>query len=161
MRPEAGYSMVERWSSTRGRTTRTTRRALPGRRRARLKSVHRPQGRRDRTSIRGPQPTLDLGAVERALEYSAIGLLNGARERKPRARPTDGADKKSSPHRPMGVLKPCCTTKRRPHQALALSRADGGLGAWRSPGKAVDMVDNASALPTCPQPQQKTQPLAA
>jgi len=48
-----------------------------------------------------------------------------------------------------------------PHQALtnrppmAVSRdAIAGAGA-------VDMVDNVSALPTCPQPQKQTQPLAA
>ena len=34
-------------------------------------------------------------------------------------------------------------------------------GARRSSARAVDMMDNASALPTCPQPQQQTQPLAA
>ena len=50
---------------------------------------------------------------------------------------------------------------RRPHQALAdrmpmVVWREGATGA-----KAVDMVDNASALPTCPQPQQQTQPLAA
>ena len=50
---------------------------------------------------------------------------------------------------------------RRPHQALA-DRAP--MAVWREAvvgSKAVDMMDNASALPTCPQPQQQTQPLAA
>jgi putative transposase len=53
---------------------------------------------------------------------------------------------------------------RRPHQALA-DRAP--MAVWRDGAagpKAVDMtlrLDNASALPTCPQPQQQTQPLAA
>ena len=52
----------------------------------------------------------------------------------------------------------------RPHQALA-NRAP--MAIWREAtagAKAVDMtlrLDNASALPTCPQPQQQTQPLAA
>jgi hypothetical protein len=35
---------------------------------------------------------------------------------------------------------------------------------WREAivgARAVDMMDNASALPICPQPQQQTQPLAA
>ena len=52
----------------------------------------------------------------------------------------------------------------RPHQALGhrapmTVRRDGAAGP-----KAVDMtlrLDNASALPTCPQPQKQTQPLAA
>jgi putative transposase len=56
---------------------------------------------------------------------------------------------------------------RRPHQALgnrtpmAIWR-DGVTGALGE--KAVDMtlrLDNAGALPTCPQPQQQTKPLAA
>ena len=50
---------------------------------------------------------------------------------------------------------------RRPHQALA-DRTP--MAVWREAiagARAVDMMDNASALPTCPQPQQQTQPLAA
>lgn len=50
---------------------------------------------------------------------------------------------------------------RRPHQALA-DRAP--MAVWREAiagAKAVDMMDNAPALPTCQQPQQQTQPLAA
>jgi putative transposase len=51
--------------------------------------------------------------------------------------------------------------ERRPHQALG-HRAP--MAVWReafADAKAVDMMDNASALPTCPQPQKQTQPLAA
>ena len=51
--------------------------------------------------------------------------------------------------------------ERRPHQALA-DRSP--MAVWREATagvKAVDMMDNASALPTGPQPQQQTQPLAA
>jgi len=50
---------------------------------------------------------------------------------------------------------------RRPHQALAGRMP---MAVWREAivgARAVDMMDNASALPTCPQPQQQTQPLAA
>src|SRR5882757_7086380 len=50
---------------------------------------------------------------------------------------------------------------RRPHQALADRMP---MAVWREAivgAGAVDMMDNASALPTCPQPQQQTQPLAA
>ena len=50
---------------------------------------------------------------------------------------------------------------RRPHQALADRMP---MAVWREAiggARAVDMMDNASALPTCPQPQQQTQPLAA
>jgi putative transposase len=50
----------------------------------------------------------------------------------------------------------------RPHQALA-DRPPMAV-VWREAiagAKAVDMMDNASALPTCPQPQKQTQPLAA
>jgi putative transposase len=50
---------------------------------------------------------------------------------------------------------------RRPHQALADRMP---MAVWREVivgARAVDMMDNASALPTCPQPQQQTQPLAA
>ena len=52
----------------------------------------------------------------------------------------------------------------RPHQALG-HRAP--MAIWREAvdgAKAVDMtrrLDNACALPTCPQPQKQTQPLAA
>jgi putative transposase len=49
----------------------------------------------------------------------------------------------------------------RPHQALA-DRTP--MAVWRQAiagAGAVDMMDNASALPTCPQPQEQTQPLAA
>jgi hypothetical protein len=48
---------------------------------------------------------------------------------------------------------------RRPHQALA-DRTP--MAVWREAvahSKAVDMMDKASALPTCP--QQQTRPLAA
>jgi len=49
--------------------------------------------------------------------------------------------------------------ERRPHQALE-HRAP--MAVWREAvAKAVDMMDNAAALPTCPQPQKQTQPLAA
>src|ERR1700734_2903767 len=50
---------------------------------------------------------------------------------------------------------------RRPHQALADRMP---MAVWREAivgARPVDMMDNASALPTCPQPQQQTQPLAA
>jgi putative transposase len=51
--------------------------------------------------------------------------------------------------------------ERRPHQALA-DRTP--MAVWRQAiagAGAVDMMNNASALPTCPQPQEQTQPLAA
>jgi putative transposase len=51
--------------------------------------------------------------------------------------------------------------ERRPHQALA-DRSP--MAVWREATvgvKAVDMMDNASALPPGPQPQQQTKPLAA
>jgi putative transposase len=50
---------------------------------------------------------------------------------------------------------------RRLHQALGY-RAP--MAVWReamASARAVDMMDNAFALPTCPQRQQQTQPLAA
>jgi putative transposase len=49
----------------------------------------------------------------------------------------------------------------RPHQALA---GRTPMAVWREAiagAKAADMMDNAFALPTCPQPQKLTQPLAA
>ena len=49
---------------------------------------------------------------------------------------------------------------RRPHQALA---GRTPMAVWREAiagAKAADMMDNAFALPTCPQPQKLTQPLA-
>jgi putative transposase len=51
--------------------------------------------------------------------------------------------------------------ERRPHQALA-DRTP--MAVWREAiagAGAVDTMDNASALPTRPQPQKQTQPLAA
>ena len=51
--------------------------------------------------------------------------------------------------------------ERRLHQALGY-RAP--MAVWRDAvagAKAVDMMDNAAALPTSPQPQKQTQPLAA
>ena len=51
--------------------------------------------------------------------------------------------------------------ERRPHQALA-DRTP--MAVWREAiagVEAVDMMDNASALPTCPQQQKQTQSLAA
>jgi putative transposase len=51
--------------------------------------------------------------------------------------------------------------ERRPHQALT-DRAP--MAVWREAivgAEAVDMMDNAPALPTCPQPHKQTQPLAA
>jgi len=45
---------------------------------------------------------------------------------------------------------------RRPHQAL---RHRTPMAVWRNgaAARAVDMMDNARALPTCPQPQQQQQ----
>ncbi len=51
--------------------------------------------------------------------------------------------------------------ERRLHQALGYRPP---MALWReetASARAVDMMDNASALPTCPQQQQQTQPLAA
>ncbi len=51
--------------------------------------------------------------------------------------------------------------ERRPHQALADRTS---MAVWRKAitgAGAVDMMDNASALPTCPQQQKQTQSLAA
>jgi putative transposase len=51
--------------------------------------------------------------------------------------------------------------ERRLHQALGYRPP---MAVWRevtASARAVDMMDNAVALPTCPQRQQKTQPLAA
>jgi putative transposase len=51
--------------------------------------------------------------------------------------------------------------ERRPHQALA-DRAP--MAVWREAvarAEAVDMMDNASAWPTCPLQRKQTQPLAA
>ena len=51
--------------------------------------------------------------------------------------------------------------ERRPHQALA-DRTP--MAVWREAiddAGAVDMMDNASPLPTCPQQQKQTQSLAA
>jgi len=51
--------------------------------------------------------------------------------------------------------------ERRPHQART-DRAP--MAVWREAiagAEAVDMMDNAPALPTCPQPHKQTQPLAA
>ena len=62
------------------------------------------------------------------------------------------------PHHPHQPLHPLAVD---PHQALA-DRSP--MAVWREATagvKAVDMMDNASALPTGPQPQQQTQPLAA
>jgi putative transposase len=49
----------------------------------------------------------------------------------------------------------------RPHRALADRTPMAVWSAAIAGAKAVDMMDNASALPTCPQSQQQTQPLAA
>jgi len=51
--------------------------------------------------------------------------------------------------------------EQRLHQALGYRTP---MAVWREGAagkKAVDMMDNAVALPTCPPPQQQTQPLAA
>ena len=51
--------------------------------------------------------------------------------------------------------------ERRPHQALA-DRTP--MAVWREAiavDGPVDMMYNASALPTCPQPHKQTQPIAA
>ena len=46
---------------------------------------------------------------------------------------------------------------RRPHQALAHRTPMAVWGTCADGAKAVDMMDNARALPTCPQPQQQQQ----
>jgi len=49
----------------------------------------------------------------------------------------------------------------RVHQALGYRTP---MAVWRegiAGAKAVDMMDNAAALPTCPQQQKQTKPLAA
>ncbi len=50
---------------------------------------------------------------------------------------------------------------RRLHQALGYRTP---MAVWRgatADARAVDMMDNAAALPTCPQQRQQTKPLAA
>ena len=52
-----------------------------------------------------------------------------------------------------------------PRQLLVLAGPEhGSMAVWRErmhAAKAVDMVDNADALTTCPQQQQQTEALAA
>lgn len=51
--------------------------------------------------------------------------------------------------------------ERRPHQAVDYRTPMTVRREAAADAKAADMMDNASGLPTCPQPQKQTQPLAA
>ena len=82
--------------------------------------------------------------------------MNANSATKPRMMPIKNLTKNG----PVGV-EPRCTYGRRLHQALGY-RAP--MAVWRErmqAAKAVDMMDNADALTTCPQQQQQTEFLAA
>ena len=160
MRPEAGHSMMARRSSTPGRAKRTMRRALPDRRRGRPRCTCPTCMRRNRTS----RPESRASAL-----YPSRPTCNGRRhrpsrsrrEQKRRARTRNEADKEGLGAPSCGRSQTLLYNDRRPHQALADRMP---MAVWREAiagARAVDMMDNASALPTCPQPQQQTQPLAA
>ena len=160
MRPEAGHSMMASRSSTPGRATRTMRRALPDQRMAWPQCTRRTRMPRNRTSKTESRAT--------AL-YPSCPTCNGRRhwpsrsrrEQKRRARTRDEADKEALGAPSCGRSQTLLYNERRPHQALA-DRTP--MAVWREAKagpKAVDMIDNAPALPTCPQPQKQTQPLAA
>ena len=73
----------------------------------------------------------------------------------------DDADKEPRDERSCGRSQTSLYNGRRLHQALGY-RAP--MAVWRErmqAAKAVDMMDNADALTTCPQQQQQTEPLAA
>ena len=118
MRPEAGHSMMARRSSTPGRATRTMRRALPDRRTARPQcTLGHAYG-----AIEHPGRNLErpryVRAVQRAAE-NAIGPLGRAVNENVAPEPGMKPIKNLSAHRPVGVLKPCCTT-----------RSDGNSAPW-------------------------------
>jgi hypothetical protein len=160
MRPEAGHSMMARRSSVPGRVTPTMRRGPPGRPRGRPQCKRRTRMQRDRTSRPGSRanapspnrPTCNGGRHR---------LCRSRCERKCRAQTRDEAGKEVLGAPSCGRSQTVLYNERRPHQALA-DRTP--MAVWReanSGAKAVDMMDNASALPTCPQPKKQTQPLAA
>jgi len=160
MRPEAGHSMMARWSSTLGRATRTIRRALPDRRTPRPQSAPRTRIRRNRTSRR-ESPATVLGLSRPTCSGKRQSPCRSRRERKRRARTTDGADKEQPAATSCGRSQTVLYNHRRPHQSLG-DRTP--MAVWREAVAgtgAADMMDNASALPTRPQPQNQTQPLAA
>jgi hypothetical protein len=160
MRPEAGHSMMASRSSTPGRATRTMRRALPDQRMAWPQCTRRTRMPRNRTSRTESRAT--------AL-YPSRPTCNGRRhwpsrsrrEQKRRARTRDEADKEALGAPSRGRSQTSLYNERRPHQALAGLTP---MAVWREAiagAGAVDMMDNASALPTCPQQQKQTQSLAA
>ena len=82
----------------------------------------------------------------RSLKYEDVYLKSYADGAKPRAASLSGS------------LSTMIDAPTRRWQTVCQWR----FGARRSVGaRAVDVMDNGSALPTCPQPQQQTQPLAA
>ena len=111
---------------------------------------------------RNLEPTARIGAAQVAAKNNAVRLadrfVNADAKTKPRMPSVQDFAKLGS----VGVLKIYCTTTAT-HQALG-SRTP--MAAWREGigggflDTAVDMtlrLDNARALPTCPQPQQQQQ----
>jgi hypothetical protein len=74
------------------------------------------------------------------------------------SRTTDAIDKTALEKRSRGRSQTLLYNDRRPHQALAYRTP---MAVWRGDREsAVDMplrLDNAGALPTCPQPPQQQQ----
>jgi hypothetical protein len=160
MRPEAGHSMMARRSSVPGRVTPTMRRGPPGRPRGRPQCKRRTRMQRDRTSRPGSRanapspnrPTCNGGRHR---------LCRSRCERKCRAQTRDEAGKEVLGAPSCGRSQTVLYNEQRPHQALADRKP---MAVWREAigsAGAVDVMDNASALPTCPQQQKQTQSLAA
>ena len=108
MRPEAGHSMMASRSSTPGRATRTMRRALPDQRWLGL-NAHVGHACR---AIEHPGRNLERPRYIRAVQCAtedAIGPLGRAVNKNVAPEPGMKPIKKLSAHRPVGVLKPCCT----------------------------------------------------
>jgi hypothetical protein len=147
MRPEAGHSMMASRSSTPRRATRTIRRAPPDQRTGRPQGARRTRMQRNRTSRLESRATA-LYLNRPTCNGRRRWPCRSCRERKRRARTRDGADKEDLGAPSCGRSQTLLHNELRPHQALA-DRPP--MAVWREAvagAKAVDMMDNASAMPT-------------
>ena len=119
--------------------------------------LHKPRGRTSRLESPASDPRQTRSACNGVKHHQPC---RSSRARKRQCQTTDAIDTKALECQFRGCSQALLYNTRRPHMALEHRTP---MAVWRAgitgclDGKAVDMtlrLDNAGALPTCPQPQQ-------
>jgi len=160
MRRKAGHPMMQLVPSTHPREGSPRLTAPPCRQKGSSKAWPDPRKPRGRTSRPGP-PTSDQRQTRSACnEKQRHRPCRSSYGRKREGQTTGAIDTKDHESQSRGCSQTLLYNTQRPHLALEHRTP---MAVWRAgiagglDGKAVDMtlrLDNAAALPTCPQPQQ-------